>query len=179
MNVSYDPNKVLSYTLRDILDIARTSGHEELVAKQLVGAQLAIQFPDLTEIDPHEYKSRNEPERLADYRINDSVFHVTVAPTPGHYEKCRANIGSGYRAHLLVPDRAVVGARQNAEIIAPASIAVHAIETFIAQNIEELAVFDHGRIISGFRRLLETYNQRVDQVERDKSLLIEIPRNLG
>jgi hypothetical protein len=51
-------------------------------------------------------------------------------------------------------------------------------ESFIATNIDELSEFDGEKLVSGLRRLLETYNRRVDEVELDKSLLIEIPRNL-
>jgi hypothetical protein len=77
-----------------------------------------------------------------------------------------------------VPDRILLGAQQNAELVLPDRITVRCAETFVSQNIEELAVFAKGGLISGFRRLLETYNQRVDTVERDKSMLIEMPHTL-
>jgi len=55
---------------------------------------------------------------------------------------------------------------------------VVSIETFVSQNLEELSVFTTKGLVSGFRRLLETYNERVDRVETDKSMMIDIPRNL-
>jgi hypothetical protein len=73
----------------------------------------------------------------------------------------------------------VIGARQNAEIVAPGCIAVESIETFVAQNIEDLALFSLAQVACGLRRLLETYNARVDAVEADKSMMVEIPRNLA
>ncbi|MBD3402012.1 DUF4928 domain-containing protein, partial [candidate division GN15 bacterium] len=48
----------------------------------------------------------------------------------------------------------------------------------VSQNIEELSQFSDQFRHQRLRALLETYNQRVDAVEVDKSLLIEIPRNL-
>jgi hypothetical protein len=84
----------------------------------------------------------------------------------------------GYSAYLLVPDRVQIGARQYAESFLPGRITVQSIESFVAQNLEEISAFSKGRLVSGFRRLLETYNARVDQVESDKSMLIDIPRNL-
>jgi len=42
-----------------------------------------------------------------------------------------------------------------------------------------LGHFTRPERTSGFRMLLETYNTRVNAVEADKSLLIEIPYNLG
>jgi len=96
----------------------------------------------------------------------------------GVYEKCRHNLENGYRVFLLVPERALTGARQNAELMMPGRIAVESIETFVGQNIEELSYFSRDKLKSGFRRLLETYNARVDAAETDKSMLVEISTNL-
>ncbi|MSQ94324.1 MAG: DUF4928 domain-containing protein, partial [Gemmataceae bacterium] len=57
-------------------------------------------------------------------------------------------------------------------------IAVESIESFVATNIDELAEFDGTKLVSGFRRLLERYNERANAAELDKSILIEMPRNL-
>jgi hypothetical protein len=72
----------------------------------------------------------------------------------------------------------LVGCRQNAESVAPRRITVLAIEDFASQNIDDWLAHSDGDLIGGFRRLLEVYNQRVDSVETDKSMLIEIPKNL-
>ena len=77
-----------------------------------------------------------------------------------------------------MPDSCVVGARQKAHAAAPNPIAVESIESFVANNIEEQSQFSKHGLLSGFRRLLETYNERVDAIEVDKSLLIEIPPSL-
>jgi hypothetical protein len=55
---------------------------------------------------------------------------------------------------------------------------VVAIEGFVAQNLDELAVFGKDDRRAGLRALIETYNRRVDAVELDKSVLIEVPPNL-
>lgn len=57
-------------------------------------------------------------------------------------------------------------------------IAVESIESFVRQNIEELSYFSRDKLKNGFRRLLETYNDCLDAAETDKSMLVEIPRNL-
>ena len=77
-----------------------------------------------------------------------------------------------------MPDRIVMGTRQNVESILVGQITTQSIESFVAQNVEELSVFSKGKLTTGLRRLLETYNRRVEQVESDKSMLVEIPRNL-
>jgi len=58
------------------------------------------------------------------------------------------------------------------------SVAVESIESFIGQNIDELAGFSNATLRDQLRTLFETYNQRVDVAENDKSHLIRIPANL-
>ena len=52
------------------------------------------------------------------------------------------------------------------------------IEEFVGTNVEEIAAFAAPAIRSGLRALLQRYNQRVQAVEPDPSLQIEIPGNL-
>jgi hypothetical protein len=46
-------------------------------------------------------------------------------------------------------------------------IAVESIESFVGQNIGELSYFSRDKLKRGFRRLLETYNDRVNAAETD------------
>ena len=78
---------------------------------------------------------------------------------PELFAKCRANLDRGLRVYLLVPDSLVAGARQNAELLAAGRIAVESIESFVVTSVDELAGFD---VVGSLRRLLETYNPRVD-----------------
>jgi len=57
-------------------------------------------------------------------------------------------------------------------------IAVEGIESFVGNNVEELSEFSKDKLRDGFKRLFDKYNQRVDAVKDDKSLLLEIPHNL-
>ncbi|MBI5115122.1 DUF4928 family protein [Candidatus Poribacteria bacterium] len=77
-----------------------------------------------------------------------------------------------------MPERIVAAVRGNAEDKAPRKIAVESIESFVGPNLEELATFSKTELFHSFKRLLDTYNERVAAVENDKSLLIEMPRNL-
>jgi len=80
---------------------------------------------------------------------------------------------------LLVPDRLVAGTKQLSELESAGKISVKSIESFVSQNIDELSGFSWSEGMKEFRRLLETYNERVDAVETNKSMMIEIPVNLG
>ena len=81
---------------------------------------------------------------------------------------------------LLVPDNRLEAARQNVEdrgILG--RIAVESIETFVSQNLSELSEFGHRELLNTLAELLRLYNRRVDEVESDKSLLIQVPRILS
>ena len=139
---------------------------------------MELRFPDL-EIENKSYSTADDQfGRPGDFLVNDTAFHITVAPMDPLYEKCKKNYEDGLRVFLLVPERNLDGARLHANEALPDKIAVQSIESFISQNIEELSEFSTDKIKSGFRRLLETYNKRVDLIENNKSFLIEIPKSL-
>lgn len=178
LRIAYDPSKSTRQTIGDLLASARDVGKGGQVAQYLVGAKLQLRFPDNL-IGNESYSTADEQlGRAGDFLVGDTAFHVTVAPMSGVYDRCKQNLKDGYRTYLLVPEYSTIGARQNAEATAPGQIAVESIESFVGQNVEELSDFSRDKISNGFRRLLETYNERVDAAEADKSVLVEIPPNL-
>ena len=174
----FDPRKTTRQIVREILEAAQQTGKLGPVAQYLVGAKLQLRFPDI-KVSNDSYSTADvQLGRKGDFMIEDTAFHVTVAPMPAVYDKCKSNLDAGCRVYLLVPESAAVGARQNAELIAQGKVAVESIESFVGQNIEELSAFSQKGLLTEFLKLLETYNQRVDQAESDKSMMIEIPANL-
>lgn len=174
----YDASKTTWQTVQALLALAKENGKEGPVAQHLVGAKLELRFPNIT-IGAESYSTADDQlGRPGDFCIGDTSFHVTVAPMPALYQKCQKNLDDGYRVYLLVPDRTLSGARQNADLILPGKIAVESIESFVSQNIEELSDFSKKKLSAGFRRLIETYNRRVQHSETDLSLLVELPKNL-
>jgi hypothetical protein len=175
---SYDPTLTTWHNIHNLLEDARKSGKEGLVAHHLIGASLQMSYPDFHICDARLHLPDSDPNRLFDFYIGDTAFHVTVSPMLDVCERCKRNLGDGLRVYLLVPDRSLAAARQNVDLIVPSGVAVESIESFVSQNIEEISYFSKSRLIPGFRRLLETYNARVEIAEIDRSLLIEIPKNL-
>lgn len=162
-----------------ILESARKRRKSGEVAEYLVGAKLALRFP--------RYEIRNsaasaadvQTEENGDFQINDCVFHVTMSPNTGHYDKCQRNLADGLRVFLLVPDSILAGARQNMQLATAGRASVEAIESFVSQNIEELSDFEGQKVPYNMRRLLETYNERVAKVETDLSLQVMIPHAMA
>jgi len=178
LKVQYDPAKTTQQFVQDLLKLASESGKAGAVAQHLVGAKLQLRFPGLT-VENRPFSAADEQlGRPGDYIVGSTAFHVTVAPMPGVYERCQENLNGGLRVYLLVPEQKVMGARQNAETVAPGRIAVESIESFVSQNIEELSAFSGEQLVTQFRQLLETYNRRVDEAQDDKSLMVDIPPNL-
>jgi hypothetical protein len=174
----FDPSKTTWQTIQGLLLAARETGREGPVAQHLVGAKLELRFPDLV-ISNESYSTADDQlGRPGDFWIGDTAFHVTVAPMPALFEKCAQNIKGGFRVFLLVPDRTLNGARQNAELVMPGQMVVESIESFVSTNIEELSAFAKKEVVSGIRRLLDTYNRRVSECETDLSMSVEIPKNL-
>ncbi len=179
LTFAFDPSKSTWQTVREILENARETGKEGPVAQYLVGAKLQLRYPD-TQVDNYSCSTSDvQQDRSGDFVLGDTAFHVTVSPMPGHYEKCRENLRDNRRVYLIVPDRLVAGARQNAEVVGPGSIFVDSVEAFVGGNVDQMSAFSRSSIPQQFRLLLETYNRRVNNVETNKSMLIQIPPALA
>ena len=174
----YDLMKTTRQFVKDILVAARQTAKEGPVAQYLIGAKLQLRFPD-KKIENKSYSTADEQQnRPGDFFVGTTAFHVTVSPMPMVFEKCQRNSENGLRPFLLVPEHLLQGARQNAGLKPSIPIEVESIESFVAQNIFEISEFSSELLPGQFRRLLEVYNERVNAVEIDKSMLIQIPGNL-
>ena len=152
------------------------------VAQYLVGAKLSLRFPALAIANRSASSADLAAKEAGDFQIHDSVFHVTVSPNSGHIDKCFANLESGLRVYLLVADGMLQAARQMIKARQSegegGKIAVYSIESFVSQNIDEMAEFSSDKSASTLRGLLNAYNRRTAEIESDLSLLIEIPDDL-
>ena len=162
-----------------LLQSARERSKVGEVAEYLVGAKLSLRFPTYEIRNSAASAADDQSEESGDFQINDCVFHVTVSPNFGHYEKCDRNLANGLRVFLLVPDEILAGARQNAEQMAGGRISVESIESFVSQNIEEMSEFEGRKVPQHLRKLFQTYNERIAGVETDLSLQINIPSSMN
>ena len=178
ISFEYSPGISSREIIGKILQAARERQKAGDVAEYLVGAKLALRFPAYDIRNSAASAADEQTEEQGDFQINDCVFHVTVSPNLGHYEKCKSNLANGLRVFLLVPDDRLSGARQNAEQEMGDGISVESIQSFVSQNIEELSEFAGDKVAQNLKMLLERYNERVSQVETDLSLRIRIPTAL-
>ena len=180
LTFDYKPGMTSHMAIAALLEQAAKHRKRGDVAEYLVGAKLTLRFPKVNIRNASASAADDQAGEHGDFQINDSVFHVTVSPNPGHYKKCADNISNGLRVFLLVSDEDLVYARKavQKETAIAGRVAVESIESFVAQNIEELSEFSGNKITAGMAELLRVYNERVDKVEANKSLLIEIPAAL-
>jgi hypothetical protein len=178
--IEYDPSKTAWQTIAELLAKARQTKKDGPVAQYLVGAKLALRFPHIA-IGNESYSTADDQlDRPGDFYVGNTAFHVTVAPLAGVYNRCLRNLQQGYRVFLLVTEQRLQGTKDNVDLMETlrGKVSVESIETFVSQNLEELSEFKTDELTTGFRLLFEKYNERVDAVETDKSLMIEIPPNL-
>jgi DNA (cytosine-5)-methyltransferase 1 len=179
IEVDISLDKPGSQIVADILDTAAERNVAGAVAQHLVGAKLALRYPQRV-VENYGYTTADKQlGRPGDFLVGDTVFHVTVAPAQDVIGKCGANIKNGYRAMLLVTESRIQAARQLAEIAGlQERVGISSLEQFVGQNVEEIGEFGKAALAKNIRALLEKYNDRVLEVETDRSLLIEIPTNI-
>ena len=94
LKVKWDPTASVTASVRGWLDVARRHGKEGSVAHHLIGAMLQLRFPELAIGMGPASTSDQQLGREGDFRMGDTVFHVTVAPMRPVYDKCKRNLQS-------------------------------------------------------------------------------------
>lgn len=174
----FDPKLSTWQIIHDLFETSHSEGKAGYVAQHLVGAKLQLRFPNV-EVSNESASTADRPtNRSGDFTIGNTVFHVTVSPMEGVYKKCQENLKEGLKVYLIVPDAKLAAARQLGEQYCNGQIAVESLESFISQNIEEISVFAAENLKHSLVSLVKIYNERVNAVEVDKSLMIELPSNL-
>lgn len=180
--VQIGPELSTTAMVSSVLDAAKARQSEApgsttlgAVAQHLVGAKLALRFPDI-DVANHPYTAADEQTaRSGDFQVGDSVFHVTVAPTEAVLKKCAANIGANLRPVLVVPSRILPAAAAHAENLGlEGRLDIYDLERFVSANLAEIAGFSSTEVRKAFERLIKMYNDRLQKVETDHSLMIKL-----
>jgi len=179
ITVDLDHTKPVSAVVSDILKAAaeRSDKPTGAVLQHLIGAKLQLRFPDVEIGTDRANAADLHTDREGDFQVGTTAFHVTTAPMEKLISRCVENKRAGYRPVILTLESKVIAARQMADNVDMSEqISVQAAETFIGNNIEEIAIYDGDKIREGLARLIRTYNERIDAIEIDKSLMIDEPR---
>jgi len=164
------PDKWIGY----ILDEARgRSGGK--VEQHLIGAKLQRRHVNIPIPNNPSHAGDVQTGRPGDFIVGTTAYHVTASPGSAVVEKCAKNLTCGLHPFLLVPRNQVDKARHIAEDQGIADrTSINAIEDFVAANIIELAEGRQEVFVEVLRSILNAYNCRLEAVETDLSLKIEI-----
>lgn len=145
------------------------------VLQHLVGAKLSIVVSGLN-LDFEGFSVADAPNRRkGDFVVNDTVLHVTTAPSEALIRKCRDNLADNLRPLIITTESGVGGARAQAKNAGISErIDILDIEQFIATNVYEWSAFSHGSRPSSINDLILAYNKVIELCETDHSLKIEL-----
>jgi hypothetical protein len=145
------------------------------VEQHLVGAKLANAHPDINIPNNSSHAGDLQTRRPGDFIVGSTAYHVTAAPGSAVVEKCASNLKAGLHPVLLVPREQGDKARHIAEDQGIADrITIWAIEEFVALNIIELSNGEQEEYVTVLKSIIATYNCRLEAVETDLSLKIEV-----
>jgi len=145
------------------------------VEQHLVGAKLEQRHPHIPIPNYPGHAADVQTGRVGDYAVGLTRYHVTATPSLSVVEKCAENMSAGLHPVLTVPRDKVEKARHLAEELGiEKRLSIVAIEDFIGENIIEMSHDSEQDFLSILKAIIEKYNLRLEQVETDLSLKIEI-----
>jgi hypothetical protein len=145
------------------------------VEQHLVGAKLKERHPKLNVPNYPGHAADLQTKRTGDFTLESVSYHVTATDGKEAILRCKDNIESGVHPVLLVPRQYLDKAQWRAKdegIFERTSIL--AIEDFITQNIIELSTERGQDFFKTLQAIIAEYNRRLEEVETDMSLKIEI-----
>lgn len=177
IEIDYRDNETISSFIKRLAE-TKVSNPGALL-QHLVGAKLELRYQGTDVPLAHNSASTADIQtgRLGDFEIGGAVFHVTKTPTPDHIKKAVANARSGRKTYILTTAVASAEqvARENFDDNVLSRIEIFALDQFIAQNLDEIAVFSKAQAVNQLQQLIERYNALVERWEGDKSLIIQMP----
>jgi len=181
--LKFDPSKSLRSIVSDLLAQAIKRQKDNpgttyagTVLQHLVGAKLDLILSKEKKVLHHGANVADSPtSRAGDFVLDDVAIHVTTAPSEALIRKCKTNIEAGLRPIIVT----IAESRAGVESIAKGfevegRIDVIEAEQFIATNILEWGKFAEKAHKGEIEKLINRYNEIVEQKETDPSLKIDI-----
>lgn len=180
--LKYDLSKSMRSIIRDLLTQAVKrqkvnpgTMYAGAVLQHLVGAKLALVLP-IDAVVHHGFSvSDSVSARGGDFVIDEVIIHVTTAPGEALMRKCLANLESGARPIVVTTHESMAGAESLATIQGiDGRVDFLEVEQFLATNIYEISLFKTAERRVTIAKLIEKYNEIIEQCETDPSLRITI-----
>jgi hypothetical protein len=174
IKISCDRHQSPAKWVASILDKAkgRSGG---IVEQHLVGAKLQQRHPGIVIPNNPGHAADAQTRRSGDFPLRSVSYHVTATDGKEAVARCKENVETGVHPILLVPKRYAEKANFHAEIAGIQDrLSILAIEDFITQNIIEMSTNQQQDFFSTLKAIIDKYNHRLEEVETDMSLKIEL-----
>ena len=146
-----------------------------VVEQHLVGAKLEKRFAGIPIPNYPAHAADAQTERPGDFAVQNIVYHVTSTPGRSVIQKCAANLKQGQHPILLVPQDQEYRASALADDEGVGEqISIISIENFLALNIIELSTGEGVEFFHVLQDIVAIYNRRLQEVETDLSLQIDV-----
>lgn len=178
----YDTSKSLRAIVRDLLAQAIKRQKDNpgtmyggAVLQHLVGAKLSLVLPDGVVKNNGFSVADAVTARSGDFIIDEVIIHVTTAPGEALMRKCEGNLQAGARPIIVTTYESMPGAESLASIQGIGGrVDILEVEQFIATNVYELSKFETAQRKLTVERLIEKYNEIVEECETDPSLKVMV-----
>ena len=145
------------------------------VERHLIGATLQQRHPEIIIPNNPGHAADAQTRRSGDFPLHNVSYHVTATDGKQAVDRCKENVETGVHPILLVPKRYAEKASLYAEIVGIQDrVSILAIEDFITQNIIEMSTNQRQDFFSTLKAIVDEYNRRLEEVETDMSLKIEL-----
>jgi len=180
--LKYDTSKSLRAIVRDLLGQAFKRQKENpgtmyagAVLQHLVGAKLSLIMPEGA-IKSHGFSvSDAVSARSGDFNIDEVSIHVTTAPGEGLMRKCGENLNAGIRPIIITTHESMAGAESLAVIQGISGrVDILEVEQFLATNVYEISLFKTADRKITVERMIDEYNEIVEECETDPSLKVTV-----
>lgn len=143
--------------------------------QHLVGAKLDCAIGKGS-LEHNSYSTSDaQTGRKGDFEIGELAIHVTTNPSRNVLVRCEDNLKSNNRPLLITLSDQVQRARVYAEEVGIADrVEIFEVEQFLALNTYEIGLRAGGGQLAGLQKVIERYNEIIDQFETDPSLRIEL-----
>lgn len=178
----YDTSKSLRAVVRDLLMQAFKRQKENpgtmyagAVLQHIVGAKLSLVLPEGTVENNGFSVADAVSARSGDFIIGDVIIHATTAPSEALIRKCEGNLQAGTRPIIVTTYESMPGAESLANIQGIGDrIDILEVEQFVATNVYELSQFESAQRKLTVEKIINKYNEIVDECETDPSLKVMI-----
>ena len=179
--LSADNTKTISACFENLFDQARkrekqNQGTKYLgtILQHLVAAKLSVIMPKEA-FDIHGASVADAPtNRSGDFTINDIIIHCTTMPGNPLIDKCRSNIEAGCNPVIItIQERVKTAFDLIKDSGLEGRINVWDIQQFLATNIYEHSKFDNKEFNNNLKKIIDKYNEIIQEKETDPSLQIE------